>query len=59
MYAFLFDKRSLVLAIAGALLIGSLLFVAGLLVGLRQGLDEPPLAAPGNTETAAYGPPGG
>ena len=41
MYSFLFDRRSLALLVGGAAAAGVLLFVAGVLVGLRINLPAP------------------
>lgn len=38
MFSFVFDKKSLTLLLAGLLIAGGLLFFAGLLVGVNQGL---------------------
>lgn len=48
MYNFLFDKRSLVLLLTGMGIAGSVLFFAGVLVGVQWGLpfDTAPAAAP-------------
>jgi cell division septation protein DedD len=48
MYNFLFDKKSLVLLLAGAGVAGGVLFFAGVLVGVQWGLpfETAPVAAP-------------
>jgi cell division septation protein DedD len=48
MYSFLFDKKSLVLLLAGAAVAGGALFFSGLLVGVQWGLplEAPPAVAP-------------
>ncbi len=48
MYNFLFDKRSLVLLLAGMGVAGGVLFFAGVLVGVQWGLpfDDAPTVAP-------------
>jgi len=48
MYTFLFDKKSLVLLLAGAAVLGGVLFFSGVLIGVQWGLPLPgtPAVAP-------------
>src|ERR1700753_948191 len=43
MYTFLFSRKSLAVLLAAALLVGALLFSAGLLIGLRVHLPAAPV----------------
>lgn len=60
MYAFLLDRKSLLLVVAGLLLVGLLLFGAGLMVGARWGfatIGPEPSWAPGRHEVASTATP--
>ena len=60
MYTFLFDKKSLVLLLAGAAVLGGVLFFSGVLIGVQWGLPLPgtPAAAPSPAPRKAAVPAG-
>lgn len=53
MYAFLFDRRSLTLLVVALVLVGVLMFIAGLAIGVRASLPEPGPAGAASLEAGA------